>query len=97
MYDSYLNALNLFAFGTYRQYLERKDAVIELTDVMKKKLKHLTIITMAVQNKCLAYSDLLEQLDISCVRELEDLIIAAIYAGKRFCVDLYEVLLSTIS
>lgn len=49
---------------------------------MKKKLKHLTIVTMAISNKCIAYSDLLEQLDIGCVRELEDLIIESIYAGK---------------
>lgn len=48
---------------------------------MKKKLKHLTIVTMAISNKCIAYSDLLEQLDIGCVRELEDLIIESIYAG----------------
>lgn len=36
---------------------------------------------MAISNKCIAYSDLLEQLDIGCVRELEDLIIESIYAG----------------
>lgn len=50
---------------------------------MKKKLKHLTIVTMAISNKCIGYSDLLEQLDIGCVRELEDLIIESIYAGKK--------------
>lgn len=78
---NYLNSLNLFAYGTYRQYLENQSSLIELTEVMKKKLKHLTIVTMAINNKCIAYSDLLEQLDIGCVRELEDLIIESIYAG----------------
>lgn len=77
---NHLNTLNLFAYGTYKQYLENKSSLIELTDAMKKKLKHLTIVTMATINKCIAYNDLLEQLDIGCVRELEDLIIESIYA-----------------
>lgn len=78
---NYVNTLHLFAYGTYKEYLEQKDSLIELTDAMRKKLKHLTIITMAINSKCLAYSDLMTQLDISCVRELEDLVIASIYAG----------------
>lgn len=57
--------------------------MIELTDVMEKKLKHLTIVTMAIRNKCIAYSDLQRELDIRNVRELEDLIIESIYSG--FC------------
>jgi COP9 signalosome complex subunit 7 len=47
---------------------------------MSKKLKHLTIVSMAIKNKCILYSDLLEQLDITNVRDLEDLIIEAIYS-----------------
>lgn len=78
----YLNTLNLFAYGTYSQYLENRNELIELTDVMKKKLKHLTIVTMAVRNKCILYTDLLKALDIQNVRELEDLIIESIYSGK---------------
>lgn len=48
---------------------------------MEKKLKHLTIVTMAIRNKCISYTDLLDQLDIKNVRELEDLIIESIYSG----------------
>lgn len=80
---NYVKTLHLFAYGTYKEYLAQKDSLIELTDAMKKKLKHLTIITMAINSRCLAYSDLLDQLDIGCVRELEDIIIASIYAGKN--------------
>lgn len=80
-HENYLNTLNLFAYGTYKQYLDNKSSLIELTETMKKKLKHLTIVTMATSNKIIAYSDLLEQLDIGCVRDLEDLIIESIYAG----------------
>lgn len=87
---NYLNTLNVFAYGTYKQYLENKGSLIELNGVMKKKLKHLTIVTMATRNKCIAYNDLLEQLDIKNVRELEDLIIESIYSGLTFCDEYFK-------
>lgn len=58
--------------------------MISLTPLMKKKLQHLTIVTMAIRNKCISYNALLEELDIDNVRELEDLIIESVYAGKFF-------------
>ncbi|XP_052862185.1 COP9 signalosome complex subunit 7 [Anopheles cruzii] len=76
----YYNTLNLFAYGTYRQYLENESELIELTPAMRKKLQHLTIVSLAIKNKCIPYSELLEELDIKNVRVLEDLIIEAIYA-----------------
>ncbi|XP_043486789.1 COP9 signalosome complex subunit 7 [Polistes fuscatus] len=79
-YVQYWNTLNLFAYGTYKQYLENKDKVLELTPTQKKKLQHLTIVTLATKSKCIPYSILLEELDIKNVRDLEDLIIEAIYA-----------------
>lgn len=56
--------------------------MIELSTLMKKKLQHLTIVTMAIRNKCISYNTLLDELDIDNVRELEDLIIESVYAGK---------------
>lgn len=50
---------------------------------MEKKLKHLTILTLATQKKTLPYDDLMDQLDIKNVRHLEDIIIEAIYAGEN--------------
>lgn len=78
----YFHTLKLFAYGTYKQYLENQDRLIELTAVMRKKLQHLTIVSMAVQNKCISYKSLLDELDIKQVRDLEDLIIESIYAGE---------------
>lgn len=75
--------MNLFAFGTYRQFLENKEKIIPLTAVMDKKLKHLTILTLANQRKTLPYDELMVELDLNNnVRHLEDLIIEAIYAGE---------------
>lgn len=79
-YVQYWNTLNLFAYGTYKDYLENKEKVLELTPTQKKKLQHLTIVTLATRSKCIPYSVLLEELDIKNVRDLEDLIIEAIYA-----------------
>lgn len=76
----YWNTLNLFAYGTYKEYLLNKSKILELTPVQKKKLQHLTIVTLATQSKCIPYSVLLEELDIKNVRDLEDLIIEAVYA-----------------
>ncbi|XP_059475465.1 COP9 signalosome complex subunit 7a [Neocloeon triangulifer] len=79
-HSKYLNLLKLFAYGTYREYLAQKADLPELTPVQQKKLKHLTLVTMATEKKCIPYTDLLLELDIKNVRDLEDLIIEAIYA-----------------
>ncbi|XP_058794619.1 COP9 signalosome complex subunit 7b [Phymastichus coffea] len=79
-HDNYWRTLNLFAYGTYKEYLENKNQLLDLTPAQKKKLQHLTIVTLATKSKCIPYSILLEELDIKNVRDLEDLIIEAIYA-----------------
>ncbi|XP_063232503.1 COP9 signalosome complex subunit 7b isoform X3 [Bacillus rossius redtenbacheri] len=76
----YHQALHLFAYGTYRQYLEGAARLPELTPAQRKKLQHLTIVTLATRTKCIPYAVLLRELDIRNVRDLEDLIIEAIYA-----------------
>lgn len=63
--------------------MENKEKIIPLTQIMEKKLKHLTILTLATQKKTLPYDDLMDQLDIKNVRHLEDIIIEAIYAGEN--------------
>lgn len=47
---------------------------------MRRKLQHLTIVSMAVRSKRLPYDELLAELGVQSVRELEDLLIDAIYA-----------------
>ncbi|XP_037031497.1 COP9 signalosome complex subunit 7 isoform X1 [Bradysia coprophila] len=76
----YFNTLKLFAYGTYKQYLDNKEQLLELSPLMIKKLQHLTIVTMAIRSKVIPYKDLLVELDIKNVRDLEDLIIESIYA-----------------
>ncbi|KAG5891354.1 hypothetical protein JTB14_034420 [Gonioctena quinquepunctata] len=76
----YWNTLELFAFGTYKDYVANRNDLLELSPAQEKKLQHLTIVTLATKSKCIPYNTLLVELDIKNVRDLEDLIIEAIYA-----------------
>jgi len=76
----YIDTLNLFAYGTYQDYLKNKSNFIELSVGQQKKLQHLTIVTLATKSKCIPYSKLLHELDLNSVRDLEDIIIEAVYA-----------------
>lgn len=79
----YYQTLNLFAYGSYRDYLSNKEKYLELTPVMTKKLQHLTIVSMFFKSgKCIPYESLLEELQISSVRNLEDLIIDGLSLSK---------------
>ncbi|XP_078615797.1 COP9 signalosome complex subunit 7b-like [Branchiostoma floridae x Branchiostoma japonicum] len=74
------NLLNLFAYGTYADYKANTDNFPELSAAQVKKLKHLTVVSLAAKCKCIPYSTLLQELDMKNLRELEDLIIETVYA-----------------
>jgi hypothetical protein len=80
-FESHLKLLEIFAYGTYKQYLQDQDNLPNLTSKMIVKLRQLSIVSLAHQSKKVPYTKLLEELSISNVRELEDLIIDTIYAG----------------
>ncbi|KAL7991127.1 hypothetical protein Chor_014557 [Crotalus horridus] len=76
---AYFQLLNLFAYGTYPDYVANQNNLPTLTRAQKNKLKHLTIVSLASRMKCIPYSVLLKDLDMRNLRELEDLIIEAVY------------------
>uniref|UniRef100_A0A8C4LN10 COP9 signalosome subunit 7B n=1 Tax=Equus asinus TaxID=9793 RepID=A0A8C4LN10_EQUAS len=76
---AYLQLLNLFAYGTYPDYIASKESLPELSTAQQNKLKHLTIVSLASRMKCIPYSVLLKDLEMRNLRELEDLIIEAVY------------------
>jgi len=78
--ESHWKLLNIFAFGTYSDYKANASSLPALTPAQLKKLRHLTIVSFAAKSKFIPYSLLLQELDIKNLRELEDLIIDAIYA-----------------
>jgi len=78
---NYVRLLEIFAYGTYADYKKSASMLPNLTPVQCTKLKHLTIVSLAAKSRTIPYATLLQELDISDLRQLEDLIIEAIYAG----------------
>ncbi|XP_055864775.1 COP9 signalosome complex subunit 7a-like [Biomphalaria glabrata] len=72
--------LNVFAYGTYKDYKASTAQLPDLTAAQLTKLRHLTVVSLATKTKCIPYSVLLDELAIDNVRNLEDLIIEVIYA-----------------
>ena len=79
-FDKTFQCLQLFAYGTYQDYLRAPTKYIELTDSMRYKLRQLTIVSLAAENKIISYETLRRELELDDVRSLEDLIIETIYA-----------------
>uniref|UniRef100_A0A5S6QH45 DNA polymerase n=1 Tax=Trichuris muris TaxID=70415 RepID=A0A5S6QH45_TRIMR len=77
----YHNLLTLFAYGTYRTFLSKKELFPPLTGCMVLKLRQLTIVSLAARKTEVPYSELFAELDLDSrdIRSLEDIIIDAIY------------------
>lgn len=79
-FQNHYELLQIFAHGTYKTYVQNAEKLPPLTNLQKKKLQHLTIVSLAAKTNCIPYSLLLDEVEIKNVRDLEDLIIDAIYA-----------------
>ncbi|XP_010540218.1 PREDICTED: COP9 signalosome complex subunit 7-like isoform X2 [Tarenaya hassleriana] len=78
----YLDVLRLFAHGTWADYKCITGRIPELVPDQVLKLKQLTVLTLAETNKVLPYDSLMQELDVTNVRELEDFLInECMYAG----------------
>ncbi|GAA5908440.1 hypothetical protein JCM8208_006196 [Rhodotorula glutinis] len=73
--------LELFAFGTWADYEAKRDSYPALTPDQETKLRHLTVLTLASSQRSIPYALLLSRLSLPDVATLEDLLIAAFYAG----------------
>ncbi|XP_019413274.1 PREDICTED: COP9 signalosome complex subunit 7-like isoform X2 [Lupinus angustifolius] len=78
----YLDMLQLFAHGTWSDYKSNAGRLPQLVPEQILKLKQLTVLTMADTYKVLPYDQLMQELDVTNVRELEDFLInECMYAG----------------
>ncbi|XP_066975594.1 COP9 signalosome complex subunit 7b isoform X1 [Macrobrachium rosenbergii] len=75
----YYDLLQLFAYGVYGDYVKESAKFPPLTSAMLTKLRHLTIVSMATGQKRIPLVTLGNQLGLTSNRELEDLIIEAMY------------------
>ncbi|GMK59979.1 hypothetical protein CspeluHIS016_0901960 [Cutaneotrichosporon spelunceum] len=73
--------LQLFAYGTLADFTASPDAFPPLTPAHVTKLKHLTLLSLALQARALPYDQLTPALGAGSTPELEALIIDTIYAG----------------
>lgn len=72
------NILNLFCFGTYGDH--KNPSFPSLSAAQLRKLRQLTIISACEYRHHIPYDVLLKSLELTSLRELEDLIIDLIYA-----------------
>jgi COP9 signalosome complex subunit 7 len=80
-YEPYVRLLKLFAFGVYEDYAKNHTTLPKLSDAMLAKLRSLTIVTMATKTKRIPYSQMMADLQITNLRDLENLVIELIYAN----------------
>nr|XP_031860504.1 uncharacterized protein CI109_004115 [Kwoniella shandongensis]KAA5527576.1 hypothetical protein CI109_004115 [Kwoniella shandongensis] len=74
-FSGHYNLLRLFAYADTSIFPS-------LTPAHITKLKHLTLVSLALQHRSLRYDQLLHALRLDSIRQLEDLIIDVIYAGS---------------
>ncbi|XP_072525266.1 COP9 signalosome complex subunit 7a [Salminus brasiliensis] len=79
--DGYSKLLNVFAYGTYNDYKANEGTLPPLSEAQKKKLRHLTLATLAANTQCIPYSVLQKALEVANIRQLEDLLIEAVYSN----------------
>ena len=54
-HSAYLALLNIYAYGTYRSVIDSADPLPELSPAMTRKIRLLTVVSLAEQNKILPY------------------------------------------
>lgn len=80
-YQGHLRLLEVFAWGTWQDYVAAKDTLPALSDSQTQKLKLLSLLPLAASPTTqLTYEHLRQTLDIATTRLLEDLLIQAIYS-----------------
>ncbi len=73
--QGHFQLLSIFAYGLYADYEANKAKLPKITENMRKKLRLLTVASMANKEKTIQYDQLKTALGIESIRELEDLII----------------------
>ncbi|KAG6009152.1 hypothetical protein E4U21_003221 [Claviceps maximensis] len=80
-FASHLKLLNIFSYGTYRSYQDDAASLPALNEAQVLKLRQLSVLSLARDRKNLSYHVLQNELGLSSAREVEELVITAIYAG----------------
>ncbi|KAG8163584.1 hypothetical protein KVR01_006881 [Diaporthe batatas] len=79
-YQPYLTQLRIFSNGLYSTYLSTPN-LPALDDRQALKLRQLSLLTLSRDRENLTYHALQRHLGLASPREVEDLVISAVYAG----------------
>ncbi|KAI3399814.1 hypothetical protein diail_5611 [Diaporthe ilicicola] len=79
-YQPYLAQLQLFSNGLYATYMSTPN-LPDLNDRQKLKLRQLSLLTLSRDKENLTYPALQQHLGLASPRDVEDLVISAVYAG----------------
>ncbi|KAM0298909.1 hypothetical protein HYE67_009490 [Fusarium culmorum] len=79
-FASHLTLLKTFAYGTYSSY-KSTPGLPELVEAQAIKLRQLSLLSLASDRQNLSYKALQDSLDLPGSREVENLVISAVYAG----------------
>ncbi|KAH8766743.1 hypothetical protein F5883DRAFT_495771 [Diaporthe sp. PMI_573] len=79
-YQPYLTQLRIFSNGLYSTYLSTPN-LPDLDDRQRLKLRQLSLLTLSRNRGGLTYHALQQHLGLSSPRDVEDLVISAVYAG----------------
>ncbi|PFH57276.1 hypothetical protein XA68_15285 [Ophiocordyceps unilateralis] len=80
-YSSHLRLLHIFSYGTYQTYLAAAADLPRLSDAQTLKLRQLSLLTLARDRANLSYDALQRALGLASARQLENLVIKAVYQG----------------
>ncbi|KAJ2087892.1 COP9 signalosome complex subunit 7b, partial [Coemansia sp. RSA 1813] len=75
---SILRQVEVFCYGTFNEY-NADNTLPQLTEPQLEKLKHLTLVSLASENKLLAYDDVKKELGFSNDQQVEGLVIESTY------------------
>ncbi|KAL7821902.1 hypothetical protein V8C26DRAFT_325075 [Trichoderma gracile] len=79
-FTPYLTLLQIFSYGSYKTYSAHTD-LPALNDTQALKLRQLSLVSLASDRASLSYDALQKALGLGSAREVEELVITAIYAG----------------
>ncbi|KAM0559421.1 hypothetical protein ACHAPJ_004449 [Fusarium lateritium] len=79
-YAPQLVLLQIFSYGTYSSY-KTTQGLPALADAQATKLRQLSLLSLARDRQNLSYGTLRDALDLPGSREVETLVISAVYAG----------------
>lgn len=77
----HLELLRLFAYGTWMDYKARAAQLPALSDAQVRKLKKLSLVSLAAQSREIEYAVIMRDLELTSVRAVEDLLIECFYGG----------------